>query len=301
MISKVSGSATDTTTGATHGSSSVTKVTEPPLTLPATPHAPTGGWRQAVVREVRHPSARSVLLRLEVRHRMTHMAGQHYVVRLTADDGYTAQRSYSVSSAPSDPLVELFVERLETGEVSTFLADVVRPGDELQVRGPIGGWFVWDGVSPALGVGGGTGVVPLVAMARLARDLGSTRQLKLAVSGRNLTELPYADELAAAGATIALTRVPHGERPAGRLTPTPTRAGPARARVLRAGRRRSEVGNAQVAGRTPVGPRQSTRGRGPRCQRRQCRRRCPSEWLDRSAARPAEGRSVGGNAWRDDG
>src|SRR6476619_3754372 len=146
MISKVSGSATDTTTGATHGSSSVTKVTEPPLTLPATPHAPTGGWRQAVVREVRHPSA------------------------------------------PSVPLVELFVERLETGEVSTFLADVVRPGDELQVRGPIGGWFVWDGVSPALGVGGGTGVVPLVAMARLARDLGSTRQLKLAVSGRNLPE-----------------------------------------------------------------------------------------------------------------
>jgi ferredoxin-NADP reductase len=140
------------------------------------------------------------------------------VVRLTADDGYTAQRSYSVSSAPSDPLVELFVERLETGEVSTFLADVVRPGDELQVRGPIGGWFVWDGVSPALGVGGGTGVVPLVAMARLARDLGSTRQLKLAVSGRNLPELPYADELAAAGATIALTRVPHGDRPAGRLT-----------------------------------------------------------------------------------
>ena len=151
-------------------------------------------------------------------HRVTHMAGQHYVVRLTADDGYTAQRSYSVSSAPSDPLVELFVERLDNGEVSTFLADVVRPGDELQVRGPIGGWFVWDGVSPAVGVGGGTGVVPLVAMARLARDLGSTGQLKLAVSGRNLPELPYADELAAAGATIALTRVPHGERPAGRLT-----------------------------------------------------------------------------------
>ena len=130
---------------------------------------------------------------------MTHMAGQHYVVRLTADDGYTAQRSYSVSSAPSDPLVELFVERLDNGEVSTFLADVVRPGDELQVRGPIGGWFVWDGVSPALGVGGGTGVVPLVAMARLARDLGSTGHLQLAVSGRNLPELPYADELAAAG------------------------------------------------------------------------------------------------------
>jgi ferredoxin-NADP reductase len=195
-------------------------VTEPPLTLPATPHAPTGGWRQAVVREVRHPSARAVLLRLDVMHRMTHMAGQHYVVRLTADDGYTAQRSYSVSSAPSDPLVELFVERLPNGEVSTFLADVVRPGDELQVRGPIGGWFVWDGISPALGVGGGTGVVPLVAMARLAREIGGTERLRLAVSGRNLSELPYADELTAAGATVALTRTPHGDRPPGRLSAT---------------------------------------------------------------------------------
>ena len=193
-------------------------MTEPALTLPATPDAPVGGWRQAVVREVRHPSPRSVLLRLDVMHRITHMAGQHYVVRLTADDGYTAQRSYSVSSAPSDSLVELFVERLDNGEVSTFLADVVRPGDELQVRGPIGGWFVWDGSSPALGVGGGTGVVPLVAMARLARELGNTAQLKLAVSGRTLPDLPYADELAAAGATVALTRIPYRDRPAGRLS-----------------------------------------------------------------------------------
>jgi ferredoxin-NADP reductase len=193
-------------------------VTEPELTLPTTPAAPSGGWRQSVVREVAHPTPRSVLLRLDVMHRVTHMAGQHYVVRLTADDGYTAQRSYSVSSAPSDPLLELFVERLDDGEVSTFLADVVRPGDELQVRGPIGGWFVWDGHTPAIAVGGGTGVVPLVAMARLGRELGTSERLKLAVSARSRAELPYADELAAAGATIVLTRSADGDRPAGRLS-----------------------------------------------------------------------------------
>ena len=99
---------------------------------------------------------------------MDHLPGQHYVVRLTAPDGYVAQRSYSIASPPADPLVELFVERLDDGEVSGFLADVVQPGDELEVRGPIGGWFVWDGDSPAVGVAGGSGVVPLVAMLRHA-------------------------------------------------------------------------------------------------------------------------------------
>jgi ferredoxin-NADP reductase len=190
----------------------------PTLALPSSPQAPTGGWRTAVVREVQHTVPRSVLLRLEVMHRVPQMAGQHYVVRLTADDGYVAQRSYSVSSSPNDQLVELFVERLDDGEVSTFLADIVQPGDELQVRGPIGGWFVWDGAAGAMGIGGGTGVVPLVAMARLAREIGAVDRLTLAVSARTLSELPYADELAEAGAFIALTREPHGERPAGRLT-----------------------------------------------------------------------------------
>ena len=100
---------------------------------------------------------------------MDHLPGQHYVVRLTAEDGYTAQRSYSVASAPGDPLVELFVERLDDGEVSTYLADVVEPGDELEVRGPIGGWFVWDGETPALLLAGGSGVVPFVSMLRHAK------------------------------------------------------------------------------------------------------------------------------------
>jgi ferredoxin-NADP reductase len=190
-----------------------------PSVLPAgSSRAPAGGWHTATVSGVRRPIARAVELRLDVHDRIDHLPGQHYVVRLTAEDGYTAQRSYSVASAPSDPLVELFVERFDDGEVSTYLADVAEPGDELEVRGPIGGWFVWDGVTPALLVGGGTGVVPLVAMVRHARDLGRLDLLRLAVSARTLAELPYAEELAAAGALIVTTREAHGIRPAARLT-----------------------------------------------------------------------------------
>ncbi len=181
--------------------------------------APSGGWRTARVAEVDHPLPRSVRLRLDVADRMRHMPGQHYVVRLTAEDGYTAQRSYSVASAPTDPHVELLVERLEDGEVSTFLADVVEPGDDLEVRGPIGGWFVWDGATPALLVGGGFGVVPFVSMIRTARETDRLHLLRILVSSRTLAGLPYADELVAAGAVVVLTREPHGIRPAGRVTP----------------------------------------------------------------------------------
>ncbi|MEU2348145.1 FAD-binding oxidoreductase [Modestobacter sp. NPDC049651] len=180
--------------------------------------APSGGWRTATVAGLRRPIRASVELRLDVHDRVDHLPGQHYVVRLTAEDGYTAQRSYSIASAPGDPLVELFVERLADGEVSTYLADVVEPGDELEVRGPIGGWFVWDGERPALLVGGGTGVVPLVAMVRHARALGRLDLLRVAVSSRTLAELPYADELAEAGALVVLTREAHGIRPAARMT-----------------------------------------------------------------------------------
>jgi ferredoxin-NADP reductase len=181
------------------------------------PAAPTGAWRTATVAGVRRPIQRSVELRLDVHERIDHMPGQHYVVRLTAPDGYTAQRSYSIASPPSDPQVELFVEQLEDGEVSGYLADVAEPGDEFEVRGPIGGWFVWDGDMPALLVGGGTGVVPLVAMLRTARDLGRTDLLRLAVAARAWRELPYAEELADAGALIALSRERRGIRPPGRL------------------------------------------------------------------------------------
>jgi len=177
-------------------------------------------WRHATVASVEHPSRNLVVLRLDLPDRQRHLPGQHYVVRLTAEDGYTASRSYSISSAPSDPQLELAVERLEDGEVSGYLADVVQPGDDLEVRGPIGGWFVWDGETPAVGVGGGTGVVPFVAMLRHARETGRTDLLHLAVSARTQADLPYAGELADGGAVIALTRQPTlpPARPRGRLT-----------------------------------------------------------------------------------
>lgn len=182
--------------------------------------APTGVWRTAVVREVSHPHPRAVVLRLEVPDRVDHLPGQHYVVRLVAPDGYTAQRSYSLSSPPSDPLVELYVERITDGEVSGYLADGVAVGDRLDVRGPIGGWFVWRGDTPALGIGGGTGVVPLVAMLRHASAIGATDLLRLVAAARTWDDLPYASELRDAGAVLALSRadLPTG-RPGGRLTP----------------------------------------------------------------------------------
>jgi ferredoxin-NADP reductase len=178
--------------------------------------APSGAWCVGVVREVRHPNPEAVLLRLEVAGRTQHLPGQHYVFRLTAEDGYTASRSYSVASAPGDPLLEFYVERLDDGEVSTYLADVVQPGDELELRGPIGGWFVWEGDREAVGVAGGVGVVPLVAMVRHARDLGREDLLRLLVSGRTLGELPYRDELT--GHRVVLTRADLDGRAAGRIT-----------------------------------------------------------------------------------
>jgi ferredoxin-NADP reductase len=190
-------------------------VIEPAL---AGDRAPSGGRRRATIREITHPTPHGVRLRLDVPDRMDHLPGQHYVIRLTAPDGYVAQRSYSVASAPDDPLIELFVERLDDGEVSTYLADVAQPGDELEVRGPIGGWFVWRADAAAVGIGGGSGVVPLIAMLRHADRLGRRGLLRLAVSSRTRVELPYADELTEHGAVIALTRedVPGG-RPRGRL------------------------------------------------------------------------------------
>ena len=169
-------------------------------------------WRDARVVEVRHHGDLSVILRLDVPDRVVHRPGQHYVLRLRAEDGYTASRSYSAVSAPSDELVELYVERVPDGEVSGFLAEVVEPGDLLECRGPIGRWFAWDGVTPALGIGGGSGVAPLVSMLRHARDVGRPELLSLAVSARTGAGLPYREELEAAGALVALSRVRGGFR-----------------------------------------------------------------------------------------
>lgn len=180
--------------------------------------APAGGRRTATVRGLARPNPHAVVLRLEVPDRVDHLPGQHYVVRLTAEDGYVAQRSYSIASAPADPLIELYVERLADGEVSGFLADVVEVGDTFEVRGPIGGWFVWEGDSVAFGVAGGSGVVPLVAMLRHAVQIGRTDLLHLAVTARTRADLPYAGELIDAGAAVAFSRsVTPAGRPAGRL------------------------------------------------------------------------------------
>ncbi|WP_375489294.1 FAD-binding oxidoreductase [uncultured Jatrophihabitans sp.] len=179
---------------------------------------PTGAWRTGTVREIDHPNAHAVVLRLEVPDRIDHVPGQHYAIRLTAEDGYVAQRSYSIASAPADKLLEFYIERLDDGEVSTFLADVVEIGDELALRGPIGGWFVWQADTPALGVAGGSGAVPLVAMLRHARNIERTELLSLAVSARSLDRLPYPDELVDAGAVIALTRQDYRTRRAARLS-----------------------------------------------------------------------------------
>ncbi len=176
-------------------------------------------WKLATVRGKSKPTPRVLMLRLDVPERAEQLPGQHYVIRLTAPDGYVAQRSYSLASAPADPQIELGVELLADGEVSGYLGDVVEIGDQLEVRGPIGGWFVWRGDRRAVAIGGGSGVVPLVSMLRHARDIGRLNLLHLAVSARRPQELLFHDELVTDAQAVAFTRSgPAGGRPVGRLT-----------------------------------------------------------------------------------
>jgi len=129
-----------------------------------------------------------------------HRAGQHLDVRLTADDGYQARREYSIASAPGEP-VAITVERLEDGEVSSYLTQDLRAGDELEIRGPIGGYFVWgpaDG-GPLLLIAGGSGVVPLRSILRHRRQAGSTVPVRLLYSVRTRADVIYAAELSAPG------------------------------------------------------------------------------------------------------
>jgi ferredoxin-NADP reductase len=180
-----------------------------------------GGWQDATVLGISDETPRVKTLRLALSVPERHRAGQHYVVRLTAPDGYTAQRSYSVASAPDDSgVIDLTVERLDRGEVSVFLHDGLEVGDELEVRGPIGGWFVWDGDGPALLVGGGSGVVPLMAMLRLARASDRSDLVRMVVSVRSPDDLYYAAEIPGPEVTVVYTRAapPGWERPPGRLT-----------------------------------------------------------------------------------
>jgi ferredoxin-NADP reductase len=184
------------------------------------PHA--SPWKSAKVVAIKDETPRAKSFRLALPEPVPHLAGQHCVVRLTAPDGYTASRSYSIASPPADPReLELTVERLDGGEVSTFLHDEVAIGDELEVRGPIGGWFVWEGDVPALLVGGGSGVVPLMAMLRYARLTGKADLVRLVVSVRTPDDLYYSDEIVGPQSTIVYTRAPPAgfARPPARLAP----------------------------------------------------------------------------------
>ena len=172
--------------------------------------------------DVRSETATAKSFRLALAEPANYLAGQHYLVRLTGPDGYRASRSYSVASAPDGTNeIELTVERLVNGEVSPFLHDVVMTGDAFEVRGPVGGWFVWRGDAPAILVGGGSGVVPLMAMLRLARREGRSDLVRLIASVRSPEDLYYADEIQGGETTIAYTRTaPEGfARPVGRLGP----------------------------------------------------------------------------------
>jgi ferredoxin-NADP reductase len=154
-------------------------------------------WRLAEVVDVVPETPRTRSLVLEVPGWEGHRAGQHVDVRLTAPDGYRAQRSYSVASAPEDGRLVLTVDRLDDGEVSPYLTDVLVAGDRLELRGPIGGWFVWEAKDggPLLLVAGGSGVVPLMAMIRHRAAVGSEVPARLVYSSRSYEEIIYRDEL----------------------------------------------------------------------------------------------------------
>jgi ferredoxin-NADP reductase len=144
---------------------------------------------------------------------MAHLPGQHYDVRLTAPDGYRTQRSYSVASSPLDEgQIELTVDRLEDGEVSPYFHDVVIEGDQVEVRGPFTSYFVWRGESPVLLAGGGSGVVPLMAMLRHRRRTMPELPMRLVYSVRTGDEVIYMDELGD-DALLTFTREPPGGWP----------------------------------------------------------------------------------------
>jgi ferredoxin-NADP reductase len=127
---------------------------------------------------------------------MPHLPGQHYDIRLTAEDGYQAQRSYSIASSPLvEGEIELTIDLLADGEVSPYFHEVVQEGDQVEVRGPFASYFIWRGEEPALLVGGGSGVVPLMAMLRHRRRACPNRQMRLVYSVRSAEDLIYADEL----------------------------------------------------------------------------------------------------------
>ena len=159
-------------------------------------------WRAATVREVIDETSHAKTLVLDVPGWPGHLAGQHVDVRLTADDGYQAQRSYSIASEPAKPTLAITIERLDDGEVSPYLTDALGVGDKVELRGPIGGYFVWEPSTggPLFLVAGGSGVVPLMAMLRARATASAPMRAALPAtllySSRSWDDVFYRDELA---------------------------------------------------------------------------------------------------------
>jgi ferredoxin-NADP reductase len=167
-----------------------------------------GRWQIGTVTAVKTETPRVKSFRIELPMWMEHLPGQHYDVRLTAPDGYRAQRSYSVASSPLDEGgIELTIDRLDEGEVSPYFHDVVVEGDQVEVRGPFTSYFVWRGEKPVLLVGGGSGVVPLMAMLRHRRRTMPDLPMRLVYSVRSAEDVIYADELGD-DAELTFTRQP---------------------------------------------------------------------------------------------
>lgn len=159
---------------------------------------PTINWQIASVKDIKPETTNVKSFTLTLPAWMRHRAGQHYDIRLTAGDGYQAQRSYSIASEPErEGEVDLTVERINDGEVSTYLHDVLVPGDRIEARGPIGGYFVWEAVmtEPLLLIAGGSGVVPLMSMIRHRAAAGAKNLTSLLYSSRNFEDIIYYNEL----------------------------------------------------------------------------------------------------------
>ena len=159
---------------------------------------PAINWQIAYVRAIRPETANVKSFTLTLPSWMRHRAGQHYDIRLTAEDGYQAQRSYSIASEPErEGEVDITVERIGDGEVSAYLHDVLVPGDRIEARGPIGGYFVWEAAmtEPLLLIAGGSGVVPLMSMIRHRAAAGAKNPASLLYSSRNFEDIIYYNEL----------------------------------------------------------------------------------------------------------
>src|SRR6478736_8570725 len=154
-------------------------------------------WQLAEVVEVAAETSRVKTIVLDVPGWTGHRPGQHVDVRLTAEDGYQAERSYSIASTPDGIRVALTVQRLEEGEVSPYLTDELRPGEKIELRGPIGGYFVWEPSErgPFMLVAGGSGIVPLMAMIRTRAAAGDDTETRLLYSSRSQDDVIYRDEL----------------------------------------------------------------------------------------------------------